>query len=379
MTSRREEKRIAAGLSRLDALGTMKGAGFSIFYINDDKDAPMKFGLLFSFIYEEGQPQLDTFREMDTILPLAEELGFDSFHTTEHHFQPNGWAPSPLMVLAKAAGLTTKMRLATNIMTLPLYNPLRLIEDLATLDNLCEGRLTIGVAPGYASEELHAYNVPLEERFGRFEETLNLLELAWNGEPFEWHGRYFNVDAAQIVPRPVQEKLPVWYGVSGPKLLERAAKRRVPVTASPRHTSEELKQHFAHYGRVAAELGYVPEERPVIREVFVAETQEEAERIAAPAIMNMFSLYGRKSQEGERALRDDKGNLIEDAGMVEFRTFASRYIVGDPASCIEQLRLLDSEVAPTELVARMQLPGVATADFERSLRLFAQEVMPAFR
>ena len=77
--------------------------------------------------------------------PYAEALGFDSFQTTEHHFQNNGWAPSPLIVLAKAAGLSRRMRLVTNILVLPLYDPLRLVEDVATLDNLCEGRLTLGV------------------------------------------------------------------------------------------------------------------------------------------------------------------------------------------------------------------------------------------
>lgn len=338
----------------------------------------MKFGLMFSFIFEEGQSHLTTFDEMDTILPLAEELGYSSFHTTEHHLQWNGWAPSPLMVLAKAAGLTKKMRLATNIMLLPLYHPLRLVEDLAVLDNLSNGRLSIGVSPGYTSEEFEAYNVPMAERFGRFEEMVNIIQLAWKGEPFEWQGKYYTIGNAELVPKPVQEKLPIWYGVSGPKLLRRAAERRLPVTASPRHTTAELKEHFARYTSVAAEIGYVPEERPVIREVFVAPTQEEAERIAGPAIMNMFSLYGQKSAEGARALRDDQGNLIEDPSQVSFKTFAARYIVGDPASCVEQLRAFEAEVNPTELVCRMQLPGVSTADFERSLRLFAEQVMPAF-
>ena len=338
----------------------------------------MKFGLMFSFIHEQDQRQLETFNEMDTILPLAEELGYSSFHTTEHHFQWNGWAPSPLMVLAKAAGLTKTMRLATNIMLLPLYNPLRLVEDLATLDNLSNGRLTIGVAPGYASEEMDAYKIPMAERFGRFEEIIDIIQLAWEGDPFEWEGRYYNIGKAELVPKPVQDKLPIWYGVSGPKLLARAAKRRMPVTASPRHTAEELKDHFERYTAIAAEEDYTPPVRPIIREVFVAPTQEEAERIAGPAIMNMFSLYGKKSEEGARALANDSGEVIDDAAKVSFKTFASRYVVGDPESCIEQIRKLEAEVNPTELVCRMQMPGISTADFERSLRLFAEKVMPAF-
>jgi alkanesulfonate monooxygenase SsuD/methylene tetrahydromethanopterin reductase-like flavin-dependent oxidoreductase (luciferase family) len=338
----------------------------------------MDFGLMFSFIVANGQTNADAYRELDTLLPLAEELGFSSFHTTEHHFQRNGWAPSPLMVLAKAAGLTKRMRLASNILIAPLYHPLRLAEDLAVLDNLSAGRVSIGLAPGYASEELAAYDVPMAERFARFEETVDILQLAWKGEPFSWEGKYFTIPWAHLVPRPIQDELPIWYGVSGPKLLKRAAQRRLPVTASPRHTSDELVEHFARYDAVAAEQGYVPDARPVIREVFIAPTQEEAEAVAGPAITEMFSLYGLKSAQGERALTNDEGELITNEGQVDFRTFSSRYVVGDPDSAIDQIRLLRETVDPTELVCRMQLPGVSSAHFERSMRLFAREVMPAF-
>ncbi|MCW2793117.1 MAG: Flavin-dependent oxidoreductase, luciferase family [Nocardioides sp.] len=338
----------------------------------------MEFGLMFSFIVNGEQTNLDAYREMDTLLPLAEELGFTSFHTTEHHFQSNGWAPSPLMVLAKAAGLTSTMRLATNILLVPLYHPLRLAEDLAVLDNLSEGRISVGIAPGYASEEFHAFAIPMAERVGRFEEAIDILQLAWKGEPFTWEGKYFSIPWAHLVPAPVQETLPIWYGVSGPRLLERAAERRVPVTASPRHTISELKAHFDRYGAVAAETGYVPDERPVIREVFIAPTQEEAEAIAGPAITEMFSLYGLKSAQGERALTNDAGELVTHEGQVDFRTFSSRYVVGDPESAIDQIQHLRDEIDPTVLVCRMQLPGVSTEHFERSLRMFATEVMPAF-
>ncbi len=87
----------------------------------------MKFSIMFSFVYPPEGPMshLGTFAEMDRLLPLIEELGFEAFHTTEHHFQNNGWAPSPLMVLAKAAGLTKSIRLVTNVMLPTLYQPLR--------------------------------------------------------------------------------------------------------------------------------------------------------------------------------------------------------------------------------------------------------------
>ena len=340
----------------------------------------MKFGLMYSFIVPPGSAMthLDTFRELDRLLPLAEDLGYEAFHTTEHHFQANGWAPSPLLVLGKAAALTKRMRLVTNILVAPLYEPLRLVEDLLTLDNLCDGRLTLGVSPGYVSEEFQAFGIPHAERFRRFEELLDLLEAAWLKDPFFFSGRFYSIPETHLVPRPVQERLPIWYGVSGPRLLERAARRRCPVVASPRHTTDELLRHYDRYDAAARSVGFETRERPVIREVFVAATRERAEALAGPAVTHLFGLYGRKSAEGERELRNDRGELIRDEGEVDFRSFASRYVIGDPDSARRQLGELRDALRPTELICRMQLPGIPTRDFETSLRLFAEEVMPAF-
>ncbi len=341
----------------------------------------MRFGLMYSFIVPPGSTMthLDTFREMDTLLPLAETLGFDSFQTTEHHLQANGWAPSPLLLLAQAAGLTRRMRLVTNILVLPLYDPLRLVEDVLTLDNLSNGRLTLGVSPGYVSEEFTAYRVPHAERFARSEEILDILEASWRDEVLAFDGRYYQIPPCRVMPRPVQTPIPVWYGVSGPKLLERAARRGCPVTASPRHTNQELLEHYARYDAAAARCGFATRERPIIREVFVAPSRAEAEAIAAPAIVHLFGLYGRKSAQGERELRNDAGELIRDEREVDFRSFASRYIVGDPAMVRDEIARLIAELAPSEVICRMQLPGISSAHFERSLRLFGEEVIPHFR
>ncbi len=341
----------------------------------------MNFGLMYSFIVPPGSAMthLDTFREMDRLLPLAESLGFDSFQTTEHHFQSNGWAPSPLLVLARASGLTQRMRLVTNILVLPLYDPLRLVEDVLTLDNLSNGRLTLGVSPGYVSEEFEAYRVPHRERFARAEEILDILEAAWSHEVLEHKGRFYEIPAIRVVPRPVQPELPIWYGVSGPKLLERAARRGCPVTASPRHTDAELVEHYARFDAAAERVGRHIVERPIIRELFVAETDEEAEALAGPAIVHLFGLYGRKSAEGERELRNDRGELVRDESEVDYRTFASRYIVGSPETVVERIEALREALSPTEVIARMQLPGVPTSKLEQSIRLFGEAVLPRLR
>lgn len=342
----------------------------------------MKFSLLFSFMTLPGSnvTHLDTFREMDELIPLAEELGYHAIHVSEHHFQNNGWSPIPLMALAKAAGLTKRMRLVTSISVSTLCQPLRLLETIAMLDNLSDGRITYGTSPGYVSEEFEAYGVPYADRFKLHEEIIDFLQHAWrNPDDIGFEGAFIKVPKVPLVPRPVQEDLPIWYGVSGPKLLARAARRGVPVIASLRHSIDELRDQFERYESVAAECGYKPADRPIQREAFVAETTEEAEALVSPGIADLFGLYARKSAAGQRVLRDDSGRVIESDDQIDFRRFAGRYIIGDPATAIEGVRELSDALSPTELALRMQLPGVPTESLERSMRLFATEVMPAFK
>jgi alkanesulfonate monooxygenase SsuD/methylene tetrahydromethanopterin reductase-like flavin-dependent oxidoreductase (luciferase family) len=341
----------------------------------------MRFGLTFGFVTPSDAALTWRAAARDFVrgARLAEELGYDTVSVVEHHFQPDGYLPSPLVALAAAAGVTERVRLETNILLVPLYQPVKLAEDIAVLDNLCGGRLTLGVAPGYVTEEFAGMEIPYIERFRRFEEALDLMQLAWTRETFSFDGEFFHVPETALTPKPVQSPHPpIRYGVSGPRLLRRAARRHAVLTASPRHTVAELSEHFRIYEAAAAEHGFSPTERPAMREVYIAETRTEAERLADPAVTHLFrELYGRKSAAGERALRSDDGALIEDMDRVDFATFKGRYIIGTPDDAIERLTELRDELGVTEVSCWMHLPGLSGADAERSARLFASEVIPA--
>jgi len=202
----------------------------------------------------------------------------------------------------------------------------------------------------------------------------------WTNETFAHEGRFYQFPEIRLSPKPVQTPHPpIAYGVSGPRLLRRAAKRHCLLTASPRHTLNELKQHYADYMAHAEEFGYTPPARPVMRGVFIAETREKAEEVAAPAITHLFrELYGKQSAAGARALRSDDGTLVEDSDQVNFDHFRDRYIIGTPDDAIEAVAHLRDELDVTELTCWMQLPGVSSELAMRSAELFAREVIPAF-
>ena len=342
----------------------------------------MKFGLLFSHQVppKSGGSWSTPYQDMMECLPYAEDLGYESaFHAT-HHAQKDGLCPSPMVACAAAAAVTKRMRIGTGVLLVPLYAPLKLAEDIAVLDNVSDGRFVFGVAPGYVASEFEAHQIPREERVGRFEEALDLMTTAWTQEKFEFEGKYYKVPETQLTPKPKQSPHPpIWYGVSAPSSLRRAARRHAVQIMSPRHGPEELIQHFNPYEKEAATIGWDIPERPIIRAVFIAESHAKAEEIAAPALNYLYTeLYGAASAAGERVLKSADGSVITDKNQVNFDTFKNRYIVGDPAFAIEQLSLYRDSVQPSEVICWMHLPGISGEDARKSVELFAKEVMPSF-
>lgn len=343
----------------------------------------MRFGVCPGFVApaDSGITWRDMAADWTRAAVELEELGYDSIQTVEHHFQADGHQPSPLLALAAAAAVTERIGLMTNILLVPLYNPVKLAEDVAVLDQLSGGRVTLGVAPGYVPEEFAGLMVPYAERFKRFEECLDILQAAWTQETFSYDGAFYVVPETRLSPAPLQQDPhpPIWYGVSGPRLLRRAARRRCVLVASPRHTESELAEHFATYDAHCAEFAWTPTERPIMRGVFVDESRERARELAAPAVTHLFrELYGKHSASGARQLRNDRGEVVADNATVDFDTFKDRYIVGTPDDAIEAVTRLRDELGMTELSCWMQLPGISGEDAARSARLFAKEVIPAF-
>jgi len=343
----------------------------------------MDFGLIFSLQVPPGSgiPWQEPYQDMLTCLPRAEELGYTSSFQVSHHAQKDGLCPGPLVACAGAAAVTNTMRIGTGVLLVPLYAPLKLAEDVVVLDNLSNGRFIFGVAPGYVASEFEAHGIPREERIDRFEEALDLMTVAWTEETFSFNGKYFKVPETRLTPRPVQNPHPpIWYGVSAPGSLRRAARRNAIQIMSPRHGPEELIEHFTPYEAEAKRIGWEIPERPVMRSVFIAETKQKAEAIAAPALNYLFTeLYGAASAAGDRVLKSADGSIITAKDQVGFDTFKNRYIIGDPDFAIEQLSLYEKAVSPSEVSCWMHLPGIKGSDAMSSVELFAKEVMPHFK
>src|SRR5918997_1084586 len=151
---------------------------------------------------------------------LADELGFEALGVAGHHL---GGDPSlgaqPLLLGLAAAGWTRRIAVGTSLIVLALHHPLAVAEQLATLEALTGGRLSIGFGSGSAPAEFSGFGLEpaAEELRGRFREGLALLERAWRGEPFRFAGDYYRVPQARLAPRPARPlRQFAWLGAMSP-------------------------------------------------------------------------------------------------------------------------------------------------------------------
>jgi probable F420-dependent oxidoreductase len=166
---------------------------------------------------------------------LAEELGYDSLWMGEHVVAPSPRVkPSPiepdypildpLVALARVAGETARVRLATGIVILPQRNPVVLAKQLASLDVLSDGRLVFGLGVGYVEPEMRAVGVPMEGRGARADEYLQAMRSLWEDEAPAFRGRYVELEGVDAHPRPAQQRIPVVVGGHSPAAHRRAVR-----------------------------------------------------------------------------------------------------------------------------------------------------------
>jgi probable F420-dependent oxidoreductase len=314
------------------------------------------------------------FRELFAEVEAAEALGFDSVWIAEHHGVRDHYWPSPVQVLTALAPRTARITLGSNVAVFPFYHPVRLAEETAVLDGLSGGRAVLGVAIGYKPDEFSLYGAPLERRGARLEEGIALVKALWTRDRVTFRGRHFAVEEASIEPKPVQRPHPpVWIGGWGERSLQRAATLGDAWLPGPTADLGRLLRSreaiLAH--RRAAGLAEGVREWPVTRELVIAETEREALELADRHLM---LAYGREYGAAW------KHPFIDAATASDLeRLRVDRFLIGTPDRVIRDVEPYVARYGMTHLILRMFTPGMPHATILRQLRLFAREVMPAFR
>src|SRR6266536_3139546 len=165
--------------------------------------------------YREGWTQQEAFAEALATADVAEALGFDGIWLTERHFSPPwGSTPvssigsAPLLLATAIATRTSRLRIGTAVLLLPLGHPVRLAEEVATLDHLSQGRLDLGIGRSSFPRAYEGYNIPYAESRARFQEYLDVMRFAWTQSPFSYTGTFYTCRDIEVLPKPLQHPHP---------------------------------------------------------------------------------------------------------------------------------------------------------------------------
>jgi alkanesulfonate monooxygenase SsuD/methylene tetrahydromethanopterin reductase-like flavin-dependent oxidoreductase (luciferase family) len=334
----------------------------------------MKFGLSVPVQHLPHEPAAERIGELLEQVKLARDLGFDSISASQHYLAAPFQYFQPMPLLARIAADSGEMTLITNILLLPLYNPVDLAEQLATLDIICDGRLVCGVGLGYRDVEYTVFGVERSSRVARFEEAITLLKRLWTDAEVSYEGRHFRLDQARLTLKPVQQpRPPIWIAASGPAGIRRAARLGDAWTIAGHATLATLKRQVQFYRDTLNALGKpFPEDCPLSKELYIAPDRRTAFREAQPHLEAKYRAYSQWGQDRELP--------ATETFAVPFETLAQdRFILGDADDCILQIHAHQEQLGISHMNFRIHWPGMPHALVMRTIRLLGEQVLPACR
>jgi alkanesulfonate monooxygenase SsuD/methylene tetrahydromethanopterin reductase-like flavin-dependent oxidoreductase (luciferase family) len=334
----------------------------------------MKFGLSVPVQHPPDEPGAERVHELLEQVKLARDLGFDSISASQHYLAAPFQYFQPIPLLARIAAESGGMALITNILLLPLHNPVDLAEQLATLDVICDGRLVCGVGLGYRDVEYTVFGVERASRVSRFEEALALLKRLWTEEEVSFEGEHFRLERARMTLKPVQQpRPPIWIAASSNAGIKRAARLGDAWTVAGHATLATLKRQVQFYRETLQALGKpFPDDFPLSKELYIAPERRTARREAQPYLEAKYRAYSQWGQERELP--------ASETFAVPFETLLQdRFILGDSHDCIAQIRAHQEQLGITHMKFRVHWPGMSHTLVMRTIRLLGEKVLPAFR
>lgn len=338
----------------------------------------MEFGLFVEWPNSGARVWREAFEESVAQVRLAEEVGFDFCLIAEHHFSDYGIVPSPLLEALAFARATSRIRIGTGVAVLPEWQPLRLAEEMAVVDQLSGGRFIAGVGRGFVPFEQERLGVNVEEGRARFEESLDVLVKAWTETDFTYAGKHVRVDhPTTVLPRPLQAPHPqLWLAGASAESVDLVGRRGLtPITSSVAGPDRLREQHGEYvqarrkYGREAEPLHVVAQ-----TQVHVAETAAEAHttlpfaRWQARAVTRLVQARVERGVLDAAPADDDPSDEV----------LLGRQFIGTPDQIIPRLQAL-SDAGVTHVSMLMEFGGLDAARIERSIRLVGREVIPTLR
>ncbi len=348
----------------------------------------MHFGI---FVEEmrHGASQSGAFRDVFEVADRAEAWGIDCVWLGEIHFTPTRSVISASLQVASAiAARTRRVRVGTAVQVLPLNHPLRIAEEVATVDHISEGRFEFGIGRSGVVRSYDIYGVPYAESQARFRETLEILKRAWTGEPFSHAGEFYRVDNATVTPRPYQSPHPpIRMATTSDETFPAAGRMGLPIFIGLRTTEiPDLQAQLAPYRNAWREAGHAGEPSVYLRiPVYVSPTETGA--VEEPR-ESLAAFFARQTELARSAVgragagpADRRRFQAERMAALSYEDVLARKVAfGTPAVVIDRLTQLQEQLGLDGIVAELNPGGRIPPELEtRSLELLTHDVMPAFR
>ena len=375
----------------------------------------MKFGYFCNTTNWNKKPYTQLLDEARDITEYCDKNNWNSIWFTEHHFNHEGMetCTNPLMMCADAAARTNQIRLGQACNTITFHNPIRLAEDIATLDQMSKGRVEVGIGRGVYGREAVNMNKESDlkdqaKNFRLFSETLEIMKKAWSEDFFSHKGEFYNYPSPNfiwqhdmsppkknivdldtnelkkisVLPKPFQKPFPpISQVVDGERSIKWAAENGLN-TIMWIPTVKALKKRFEIFrdakSKVENRNVQLGDGVSLVRDMFIAETMEEAKKMAGEHIVNYMRWVchwrglGNHMDPGEE-LPVTKNKL----DLLNYEFLHKRNLLfGTPEFVINKIKELQDELNLQSLQVWSNFPGVKHEDCMRSIKLFTEEVIP---
>ena len=352
----------------------------------------MRFGIYCEMQNGIGVDYARTVGDVLGLIENADRLGYDVFSVIDHHFfQEFSISANPLALFAAAAQRTRNIRLRTLCHTLPLRNPAVYAGEMAFADILTGGRLDLGVGRGHAWEYPPA-GIPMEETQGRYEEAIEILELAFTKERFSFRGRYYHFDDVSVVPKPLQKPYPPVYivGTSG-AAFEIGARKGWSLAFGGPAPVAAFKPGVDRYREACAKFGTKPTVA-CVRAVYITEDERQARAECEGALRRLFAYISspipslRRVPAMKQRLLDSNyafyaGEIMEVLPRLSYEDIVAQEcaFVGTPERVLEQCAALKRMIDVDEILIISHYGDIEISKALRTQELFAREVIPKLR
>lgn len=349
----------------------------------------MKLGI-FDHMQKNDKPErsyADLYAGHLEVLEFADQAGMDFYFVAEHHFDLGfSECPSPGSFLGAASQRTKRIRLGPLVYVLPLWNPIRVAEEVALLDNLTQGRLECGFGAGIGPFAFSAYGVPWDEKRKMAWEALRMIQGIWANPSYSYEGNYFKCKDVELgIPLVQKPHPPLWMPTRSAESIEEAASMGVSTVQWVPPKMNVVRAAFDHYREVYQRVqpGGRKPHIGLMREIYVAESDERARAEAKDHWSHFWHrrggarTYGGQGQEGVRTILD--GGRKQELLNMEHSIEEGSFICGSPETVTRQIQNIAARAGADTFLGEFTFGALEHRQALLSLRLFTEQVMPVLK